>query len=119
MVEDSQRSVEVLVGEQLSAVSFVQDYVELHFDGPVVRSLTNPIARNGQHQVQFPAPGSRDALCEFIGRSVASVELNESLALALHFEGGGSITVPLDDVSCRGQEAMHFQLSLTGPLQVW
>ena len=36
--------VEDLVGEELAAVAFVRDYVEFHFDGPVLTSLTDPIA---------------------------------------------------------------------------
>lgn len=112
-------SVKVIEGEQLSAVAFVHDYVELHFDGPVIRALTNPVVTLGGRRVVFPDPGSRDALCQFIGRLVANVELHEGVSLSCHFEGGGSIAVPLDDASYRGPEAMHFQESPTGPLQVW
>ena len=46
---------DILIGEQLSAVSFVQDYVEFHFDGPVLRALTNPIGTTPEAVVQFPA----------------------------------------------------------------
>ena len=31
-----------LVGEELSEVAFVRDYVEFHFDGPVLRALADP-----------------------------------------------------------------------------
>ncbi len=37
--------IERIVGEQLCAVSFVQDYVEFHFDGPVIRALAAPIVK--------------------------------------------------------------------------
>jgi hypothetical protein len=108
-----------LVAKQLSAVCFVQDYVELHFDGPVVRALTNPIVELEGQRLTFPAQGSRDALCSLIGRSVASVQLQDAVALTLQLEGGGAISVPLDANSYRGPEAMHFQESPTGALQVW
>jgi hypothetical protein len=119
MSDTTQPSVKVIVGEQLSAVAFVQDYVELHFDGPVIRALTNPIVYLGDAQIRFPGPGSRDALCQFIGRLVTKVELLEGVSLSCHFHGGGSIAVPLDDASYRCAEAMNFQESPTGPLQVW
>jgi hypothetical protein len=119
MPDTLHRSVEGLVGGQLSAVAFVQDYVELHFDGPVIRALTNPVIHLNGAQLRFPAAGSRDALCQFIGRLVAKVELAESVSLTCHFQGGGSIIVPLDPDSYRGAEAMHFQESPTGTLQVW
>lgn len=36
-----------LVGLEVSAVSFVRDYVELHFDGPVLRAVSDPFGRYG------------------------------------------------------------------------
>jgi hypothetical protein len=32
----------IILGEPLSAVAFVRDYVEFHFDGPVLRAISNP-----------------------------------------------------------------------------
>jgi hypothetical protein len=119
MSDTTQPSVKVIEGEQLSAVAFVQDYVELHFDGPVIRALTNPIVYSGGSQFAFPGPGSRDALCQFIGHLVTKVEVQDGVSLSCHFQGGGSIVVPLDDASYRCAEAMHFQESPTGALQVW
>jgi len=55
-----ERTVESLAGEELSAVSFVRDYVEFHFDGPVLRALTNPRVEIDGETISFPEPGSRD-----------------------------------------------------------
>jgi hypothetical protein len=119
MSDASRPSVESLVGEQLSAVAFVQDYVELHFDGPLIRALVNPIVFSNGARISFPGPGSRDALCQFIGRKVLKVQLQEQASLTCHFEGGDSITIPLDHNSHRPPEAMHFQASSTDTPQVW
>lgn len=35
MANDSDDPLQLLMGLEFSAVSFVRDYVELHFDGPV------------------------------------------------------------------------------------
>ena len=40
--ETSSRLFEELRGEQLSAVTFVQDYLQLWFDGPGI-NVTNPL----------------------------------------------------------------------------
>ncbi len=112
-------SIESITGEQLSAVSFVQDYVEFHFDGPVIRALTNPMALTNQRRTEFPAAGSRDQLCAFIGRTVATVDLREHEALRIDFGSGDAIVVPLDDASYRGPEALHFQVAPTAPPQVY
>ena len=65
--------IESLEGEELNIVSFVMDYVELHFNGPFIRALTNPIIEIEKRKFQFPDPGSRDVLCSFVGRIVQSI----------------------------------------------
>jgi hypothetical protein len=107
-----------ILGEQLSAVSFVQDYVELHFDGPVIRALANPIIIDAAGAVTFPDPGSRDRLCRLISETVRSVDLIDVLELRIHF-ADAHVVVPLDAARSRGPESMHFQDSVTGPVRVW
>src|SRR2546421_1947172 len=82
-----------IVGEQLSAVSFVQDYVEFH--GPVIRAFAGPIVEERGDTVRFPAPSSRDKLCSLIARSVSSFELIDALELRIRL-GGADLIVPLD-----------------------
>ena len=109
-----------LKGEQLSAVSFVMDYVELHFDGPVVRAISHPIVTGPDGTVVFPQEGSRDALCELIGHEVRRVELQDGTELRLAFHGDVAIVVPLDAARSRFQETMHFQKErFHSPVDVW
>src|SRR6266571_7514110 len=100
--------IERIVGEQLGAVSFVQDYVEFHFDGPVIRALAAPIVKEDGQTIRFPAPGSRDKLCSLIGRPVSSFELLEGSELRIRL-GRADLIVPLDAERTSGPEAMHFQ----------
>lgn len=101
----------VLVGMELSAVSFVRDYVELHFDGPVLRALSNPIVEIHGVSVQFPNQDSRDMLCLLIGREVAAVrETWDSLEVAF---GADAVRIPLD-VESPSAEAAHFVPVLDG-----
>lgn len=51
-----------LVGEEISAVCFVRDYVEVRFDGPILRALSHPVVVAADSVARFPEPGSRDAL---------------------------------------------------------
>lgn len=101
-------SFDLLVGEQLSAVSFVMDYVEFHFDGHVVRALTNPRVGLAGSDVSFPHNGSRDALCALIGAVVAAVRFEENVALRLSFAEHGELLVPLDARAMQGPEALHW-----------
>ncbi len=98
-----------LVGEQLNTVAFVMDYVEFHFNGPRIRSLTNPLVRSSAGiQSRFPASGSRDALCGLIGDTVSGVSFKEGDSLTLRFGSGSQLVVPLDADSYRGPEGMHW-----------
>jgi len=48
------RDLSDLVGEEMSAVCFGRDYVEFHFDGPILRSLSNPSAFVDGKEHHFP-----------------------------------------------------------------
>jgi hypothetical protein len=113
------KKIEDLIGEEISAVSFVRDYVEFHFDGPVLRSISNPFVKSRATERRFPESGSRDALCCLIGSVVLSVKLEKHRALELATNNDCRITIPLDPESSRGHEAMHFVPGSNQPVQVW
>ena len=97
-----------LLGEPVSAVSFVMDYVEFHFNGQVIRALSSPILETRSGRFQFPGAGSRDALCSLIEDTVTEVQASEDSSLILSFSSGARLTVPLDHQSRIGPEALHF-----------
>ena len=108
-------------GEQLSAVSFVQDYVEFHFDGPVLRAFTHPSAFTQEGSFRFPEAGSRDALCSFVQDTVQSVEIQENSHISLRFSNGRKIDIPIHEEGCTLPEAFTFQVEPYNPevLEVW
>lgn len=108
-----------LIGEEISAVVFVRDYVEFHFGGPVLRSLSDPvIVTDDGVEHHFPEPGSRDALCRVIGSTVRTVDLEDDHRLEMTTSDGSRITIPLDFGHRQGPEAMHF-VPEQGGIQVW
>lgn len=94
-----------LNGLELSAVCFVRDYVELHFDGPIFRSLGEPIVETQRDRFTHPDPGARDALCGMIGSIVVGATESAS-TIRIAFEGGGAISVPLESETA-GPEVAH------------
>jgi hypothetical protein len=98
-----------IIGEQLSAVSFVQDYVEFHFDGPVLRVYTRPTISAPEGEFRFPEAGSRDALCTAIRDLVCGVDIQEHSHITLHLSSGRKITVAIRDDGSPGPEAFTFQ----------
>jgi hypothetical protein len=96
-----------LRGEHLSAVTFVQDYLQLWFDGPGI-NVTNPLTvQSGQTSVTSWQPGFRDALCAQITKIVASVEIREREAFIIRFEDGSLLSVSLRDQDYTSAEAIY------------
>ena len=117
-MSEPRRPIAALIGEQLSAVSFVMDYVEFHFDGSIVRALSNPLVQLAGERRRFPESGSRDAMCALIANKVAAVSFKEKVSLEISFAGGASLLVPLDAASQVGPEAMHW-CPRDGQMEVW
>lgn len=63
----------------------MRDHVELHFDGPVLRALSDPLGVYGGREWHFPAPGSLDLMRCYIGMTVDGYEEDPERILALHF----------------------------------
>ncbi len=98
-----------LVGSQLSSVEFVQDYVQLHFDGPTLTAYTLPTVVIGNSMFTLGDPGYRDALCNPIGSDVRRTQV-ERERLLVEFVNGASVAVSLRDSDYRGSEAIQFSL---------
>jgi len=118
MTDDSSKMRGYLVGEPLTAICFVHNYVELQFDEPIVRAFTGPLIRNGDECVAFPDPGSRDRLCSMIGDVVTDVEVNNT-QIALRFRSGKLVIIPVDFNSRAGPEAAHFVVPSDRVMDVW
>jgi hypothetical protein len=112
--------LQFLMSEPLSAVSFVMDYVELHFNGSYLRCLEPPVvtAPTGE-RLAFPGPGSRDALCSRIGAEVKEISAVDGGELRVAFGDGAVIGASLAHDGRRSPEALHFHNVATGETQWW
>lgn len=97
--------LERLAGRQLSAVVFVQDYLQLQFDGDCMTLYVWPRLMLPQGICEFGQVSYRNELCGFIARQVQRAELLAGQYLRLIFEGTAAVVlVPLDT----GVEAVYF-----------
>jgi hypothetical protein len=87
--------LEALVGQELAAVEFVQDYVQLRFDGPLVTFYEWPEVFREEGSYAFGEPEYRDVLCALIGDSVSATTVEEGEALEIQFESGVNVRVSL------------------------
>jgi hypothetical protein len=106
-------------GEQLSAVTFVQDYVQLHFDGPMLTAITWPIVVSNGASVEFGAAGYRDRLCGLIAKNVIRAHVRPGDRLQIDFEGDASVVVSLKPDAYRAAEAVIFSDGKTKQWAVW
>jgi hypothetical protein len=111
--------LESLVGKTVNGVCFVMDYVELTFDGPILRALVDPVLSCREKTLVFPAPGSRDALCSLIGATVVSVNIVEGWEIRLVFSGDVELALSLDPAKRVGPEAVNFVPEYNSPIEVW
>jgi hypothetical protein len=102
-------ALQTLVGGELSSVTFVQDYVQLDFNGPGMTAYTMPTVTYGSESLKVGQPGYRDALCAQIGRKIERTEVDKQ-RVSIIFEGGGVVSVSLLDNDYRGPEALLFSL---------
>lgn len=108
-----------LNGQSVSAVAFVQDYVEFHFDGRILRSLSEPVLVVGRVSWTFPAVGARDAFCTLIGKAVTGVHVLEGDRIELTFGAGALLVIPLSVSSGANGEAAHYVPEENGPVEIW
>tara|TARA_R110000823_G_scaffold216426_1_gene345983 strand:+ start:820 stop:1155 length:336 start_codon:yes stop_codon:yes gene_type:complete len=99
--------IEKLKGEQLSAVTFVQDYLQLHFDGPLLNVYSPLTISSGENKETSWSPNFRNALCAQIAKQVTQVELAETY-LRLTFSDQSSVSISLAENDYTGPEAVYF-----------
>ena len=100
-----------IVGRQLGSVEFVQDYVQLHFDGPGLTAITQPALEVGSRELAWDTPGFRDELCRRIAREVVSARIIPNVAVRLEFDDGAVVKISLRDEDYRAAEAVQFEVS--------
>jgi hypothetical protein len=103
-------ALEKIVGRALSSVTFVADYVQFAFDGPVLTAHTLPTVNLGSQHLEWGQLGYRDALCRQIGRRVGRVEVNDE-HVSVAFDEGAAISISLLDKNYTGPEALQFSLN--------
>jgi hypothetical protein len=96
-----------LHGEQLSSVVFVQDYLQLFFDGPGI-NVTNPLCvETNENRITSWEAGFRDLLCLQIAKRVEKTQCVEGDALMIGFHDGSKISVSLKPEDYTSAEAIY------------
>jgi hypothetical protein len=106
--QTEEKSLQMLIGEQLSAVTFVQDYLQLHFDGPRLTVFSHAVVRIGDQTFPGGKPGFRDALCNNITKKITEARVAYKDSISIRFADGSAIKISLKDDDYVGGEAVNF-----------
>ena len=97
--------ISAIIGEELVAVEFVQDFLQLRFDGPLLTLYAWPHVLLSEFSVAFGEPEYRNALCAQISEKVAQASLEEGDALTIEFENGTVFGLSLREEDVDGPES--------------
>lgn len=111
-------TLEQLKGRDLSAVTFVRDYLQLQFDGPFLNVFVWPRILVSAKTFSFGMPEYRDVLCAQIGKAVGGVAVKADLNFCLYFTDGSIIEISLRPELRKGPESVVFQDG-AGGFGVW
>ena len=100
--------VSTVVGEELVAVEFVQDYLQLRFGDPLFTLYNWPHVLFPDYSVAYGEPEYRNALCAQIGEKVSNASLEEDDALTIEFESGVVFGLSLREEDLDGPESGNF-----------
>lgn len=98
-----------IVGESLSAVTFVMDYVQMAFNGACLTALTLPTVCFEDRVWAPNEPGWRDTLCGRLGVVVRAADILDA-ELVIEFEDSARICVSLKASDYNGPEAINFSI---------
>ena len=97
--------VSAIVGEELVAVEFVQDFLQLRFAAPLFILYAWPHVLLPDFSVAYGEPEYRNALCAQIGDKVVQASLEEGDALTVEFENGVVLGLSLREEDVDGPES--------------
>src|SRR5215204_1308489 len=95
-----------LEGEELGAIIFVRDYLQLNFDGPLLTLLVWPRLRDQAQVLGISDVGYRDKLCQQIGKVVQAIDENSREEVTIQFSDGTELIIPTAEPERCGPEAI-------------
>ena len=105
-MDQQSKPFEAIIGEKLSAITFVLDYWQLQFDGPLINALSR-ISVSADGMVLRDGYQFRNLICSQIGKVVTGVALVQPEAFTIFFDDKSSIIISKWE-DYRGPEAMIF-----------
>ncbi|MDQ2834570.1 MAG: hypothetical protein M3Y50_12670 [Acidobacteriota bacterium] len=97
--------VSAMIGEELKAVEFVEDFLQLRFEAPLLTLYDWPHVLLADFSVAYGEPEYRNALCAQIGEKVVQASLEEGDALTVELENGTVLGLSLREEDVDGPQS--------------
>jgi hypothetical protein len=112
-----------IIGQQLSSVEFIQDYLILHFGeqttgGPSLTFFTWPDVFREEGSYAYGEPEYRNVLCSVLAEDVTAATLEENEAIEIEFESGIILRASLREEDLDVPVAGQFS-SGSYPAELW
>jgi hypothetical protein len=119
-MNDPNQALNILIGEELSSIEFVRDYIQFRFDGPCLTAITDPFVIMEHKQYPRSDTGFCNILLGFIGLQVSGTSFKADEIVSIHFSAGRSINISLRPEYLKGRsaEAVNFNNG-HGDFWVW
>jgi hypothetical protein len=110
-----------MVGLELAGITFIRDYVQFLFGGPILNVYTWPQVKIQERIISLADTGYRDGLCALINKKIIlAYEDAEKEQIMIVFEGGNQLSVSLKDDDRTGPEAAEIYFrDKRGRWNVW
>jgi hypothetical protein len=113
MSDDIDSVLEEIVSEDLAAITFVRDYVQLQFGSPPTLNVYTPITvRSTAGTCRTGDARFADALTGQLNKRVREVVRRKAEKLELQFEDGSAIEVSLRPDDFQGPEALQYSAAM-------
>ena len=106
------------LGNDLSAVHFIMDYLRTVFDGPRLNLYVWPRVHRASDALKHTDMGYTDSLIALIGTQLTAVDERLDYGLTLDFADGTRLAVPLDGTDAVAGEIAEFH-DIDGEWTVW
>ena len=113
MLVASNDALKRIIGESLDSVTFVSNYVQLHFGERTLNAYNPPTVIVGEREYEWGGSGYADTLCGRLNTSVTHSSETDT-AIAVGLSDGAKLVITVDDDGCEDAE-------LSGPdgVYVW
>jgi hypothetical protein len=107
-----------LIGKELAGIGFVRDYIEITFDGPILRYFVLPVLKINNELIDSKNINWRNSLCLLIGDIVTDTVSKNDIHIEIIFKSGKKLIVDMVKNPPRGEMLNYLPYS-NGPISVW